>query len=188
MTTSVAVARSPAWHESVHLLRELARLAERGLSQSAEARPIRESMEKLAADLSTHEEDLLDGLSADLWTLMETEPLGPEPGPGLAEDLRHAKATDDWAHVSALLRDYPRLAGGAEGALLRATCWAAHGERAIASEFAQHADRLLSSALSRTELEARGSARGLATPATARSARSQPPIPFPRLNTPEIRP
>lgn len=140
---AVELSRSEAYSNSVRLLRNLARLAERRLSQTPEAVPLRDALNDLWADMTEEEQDLIEALSADLWTLMESEPLGPEPESRHLSGFRDAVAGRHWTQVSAFLRDFPRLATGSEGALLRAECWTAHGEVAIASEFAMHASRLL---------------------------------------------
>jgi hypothetical protein len=62
---------------------------------------------------------------------------GPEPPLALKETLLRAEKEEDWAQVSALLCEYPRLRTGVEGALLRARCWLALGEQEIAAEFQQ---------------------------------------------------
>jgi len=133
--------RSRAFKESVSVLRALAQLAERRKSQSSEASPLRERLDDLAPGLSDEEQALLDGLSADLWTLMDEE-LGPAPASRHVAELAAARDAGRWTEVSALLRDVPRLATGVEGARLRAECWAALGEQSIADEFADRANRL----------------------------------------------
>jgi hypothetical protein len=166
---------SNSYCESIRLLRQLARLAEDGQSQSPEAQRIRAAMEASWYGMSEEEQNLVDGLSADLWTLTEEDPLGPTPSDEGRRALQQAWAAARWQEVSALLRDCPRLAVGVEGALLRAQCWLALGEEEIAAEFTQHAARQLHApprgavpgavAARRKELQARsGAQRRLAEP------------------------
>lgn len=143
MTAAGDPGRRAAYRKSVQLMRDLARLAERRVSQTPDAVPLRAALNDLWADMTEAEQDLIESLSADLWTLMENEPLGPEPDSKDQSRFRDAVNAQQWTQVSAFLRDFPRLATGIEGALLRAECWTAHGEMAIASEFALHASRLL---------------------------------------------
>lgn len=135
--------RSNSYRQAVGTLRQLARLAELGRSQTPDARPLRQALDAVWSDLSPDEQDLVESMSADLWSLMDIGPLGPVPSPDVQQSYKDAVALQNWQIVSTYLRDYPRLATGSQGALRRSECWAALGESAIASEFAEHASKLL---------------------------------------------
>lgn len=145
MTQPAQKQRSSAYRTALGALRELARLAEQGRSQTSDAIPFRATLDSKWGELSFEEQELIEGMSADLWTLMDVAPLGPVPPASTQEAFKTAVETQSWLRVSNLLRDFPRLATGFEGALRRAECWAALGEHAIAAEFAEHASRLLRS-------------------------------------------
>lgn len=145
MTQESELKRSNFYRQAISLLRQLARLAERGRSQTPDARPLRQALDAIWHNMSSDEQDLVEAMSADLWTLMDIEPLGPEPPTDIQQFYKDAVAVQDWQIVSTYLRDYPRLATGSRGALRRSECWAALGEREIASEFAEHAGKLLRS-------------------------------------------
>lgn len=143
MTPEAELKRSNSYRQAIGLLRQLARLAERGRSQTPDARPLRQALDAIWSDMSSDEQDLVEAMSADLWTLMDIGPLGPEPPTDAQQVYKDAVAVQNWQIVSICLRDYPRLATGSQGALRRSECWAALGEDAIASEFAEHAGKLL---------------------------------------------
>lgn len=124
-------------------MRALARLSERGESQTAQGHVLRSQLERLWYKLTEEEQDLLDSLSADLRSLVEQPPLGPEPTEQEEIDLKAAVSAASWMGVLALLRDCPRLSQGVDGAQLRAQCWRAVGVNEIAAEFYGQARDLL---------------------------------------------
>jgi hypothetical protein len=143
MNATVTSERGRAYREGLRLLRDLARLAETGRSQTPAAATIRAALDEQWESMSEAEQSLLESLSADLWTLMDPRPLGPVPEAGHERALSEARSQSRWMEVAALLRDYPRLATGPQGALLRAEYWLALGEQEIAAEFICLASRTL---------------------------------------------
>lgn len=135
--------RSAAFIASVGHLRALAWLSERGESQTEQGHALRLQLEGLWYKLTAEEQDLLESLSADLRTLVEQPPPGPEPIEQEKIDIQTAISAASWLEVLALLRECPRLSQGADGALLRAQCWRAVGEDQIAAEFYGQAQKLL---------------------------------------------
>ena len=143
MTTTRRSKRSPAFAASIEQLRALAHLAERGESQTEHGNAIRFQLEDLWERLSPEEQDLVEALSADLRTLVEQPPSGPQPTEKGLVELQQAISTQSWVEILALLRECPRLSEGVDGAQLRAQCWRALGEDRIAAEFYAQASNLL---------------------------------------------
>lgn len=143
MMTAGNTQRSSAFITSVRHLRALARLSERGESQTEQGHAFRLQLEGLWYKLTAEEQDLLESLSADLRTLVEQPPPGPEPNEQEKLDMQAAISAASWLEVLALLRECPRLSQGVDGAHLRAQCWRAVGEDQIAAEFYGQAQKLL---------------------------------------------
>jgi hypothetical protein len=135
--------RSSSFLAGVRYMRALARLSERGESQTAKGHVLRTQLEGLWYELPEEEQDLLDSLSADLRSLVEQPPPGPEPTDQEKNDLAAAISAASWMEVLALLRECPRLSQGVDGAQLRAQCWRAAGVNEIAAEFYGQAKDLL---------------------------------------------
>jgi len=104
---------------------------------------LRLQLEGLWNKLTSEEQDLLESLSADLRTLVEQPPPGPEPTEQEMVDIQAAISAAAWIEVLALLRECPRLSQGVDGAHLRAQCWRKVGEDQIAAEFYGQAQKLL---------------------------------------------
>lgn len=134
--------RSAAYHACVRLMRELADLEAKGMSETAQDELVRHSLEETWFQMSNSEQGIVDALSADLRFLEDPKPLGPTPGPAEQTAFSVAERSESWDDVAALLRDYPTLAGGPVGAAVRARCWMALGEVDIALEFSLQSRRL----------------------------------------------
>jgi len=143
MRTLGSTPRSSSFLAGVRAMRALARLSERGESQTAQGHVLRSQLEGLWYELPEEEQDLLDSLSADLRSLVEQPPPGPEPTEQEKIDLAAAITAASWLEVLALLRECPRLSQGVDGAQLRAQCWRAVGVNEIAAEFYGQARELL---------------------------------------------
>lgn len=143
MTAAEDPVRSHAFGASVEQLRALARLTERGESQTERGHELRARLESLWYELSPDEQDLIEALSTDLRTLAEQPPPGPEPTAADRAELDQAISARSWSTVLSLLRECPRLSHGADGALLRADAWRALGADPVAAEFYAQASKLL---------------------------------------------
>lgn len=143
MITLGSTPRSSSFLASVRYMRALARLSERGESQTAQGQVLRSQLEGLWYEIPEEEQDLLDSLSADLRSLVEQPSPGPEPTEQEKIDLAAAVSAASWMEVLALLRECPRLSQGVDGAQLRAQCWRAVGVNEIAAEFYGQAREML---------------------------------------------
>jgi len=127
MMTLGSTPRSSSFLAGARYTRALAKLSERGESQTAQGHVLRSQLEDLWYEIPEEEQDLLDSLSADLRSLVEQPPPGPEPTEQEKIDLAAAVSDASWTEVLALLRECPRLSQGVDGAQLRAQCWRAVG-------------------------------------------------------------
>jgi hypothetical protein len=132
-----------AWFLRLHVLMST------GQSDSEEAQALREQMADQWYALSPEDQELLRGLSMDLYTLEGKEPPLPqgvdpsERSPQrLDPRLAEAQERQDWRHLLALLRPGPDHLPPDRLAYLRGQCWQGLGYPAVAALFFEHAARL----------------------------------------------
>lgn len=142
-------AHTPSLQEHVAWLLRLHVLMSTGQSDSEEAHALREQMADHWYSLPPEDQELLRGLSIDLYTLEGKEPplpQGADPserspqrlGPRLSE----AQEQQDWRRLLALLRPGPDHLASDRIACLRGECWQGLGYPDVAALFFDHAAQL----------------------------------------------
>jgi tetratricopeptide (TPR) repeat protein len=120
------------FRESVRLLRELHFLMAEGKSETEEADRVRDLMDVHWYRMSPEEIRRVDGLSADLYTLVDPPPPPQQADPGdIAETCRlidTARDNQEWDNLLELLRERPHPYPPDRVAFLRATCWEKVGD------------------------------------------------------------
>ena len=133
----------------VGLLRRLHEMMSAGEGETDAADGLREQLADLWTLLGSGEQDLLQGLSVDLYTLGGNEPPLP-PGvhaserslERLAPRIKSAYEHQDWTQLLALCRLHPEFVPKDRRAYLRARCWQSLGHPDLAVLFFDDASRL----------------------------------------------
>jgi tetratricopeptide (TPR) repeat protein len=138
-------AQNPAYASFEHHLRDLHGLIAAGEGDSDVADALRDSMSAEYRSLSASEEDRLNGLSEDLYSLTES----PAPrmqqtlqDKGLAQNLLRAREQYDWAAVLRALRPLAKHFPPSQIAFQRYQAYAQLGHPEIAYLFLEHAAAL----------------------------------------------
>jgi hypothetical protein len=143
MMTRPDVRDNPVLVEEERLLIRLHGLIAAGSGDTDEADAVRDEMEAAWWDLSNAEQQLLNGLSGDLYQLNDEEIFAPVHGAEAARAwqsrLQEAAAEERWEEVLALLRKRPADYPSAEVARLRAAAYERLGFPLAAAEFAAYA-------------------------------------------------
>jgi hypothetical protein len=130
---------------SLRGLHELHRLALQDQNDSTEADEIRDGLEQVWSDLSTIEQDRLDGLSEDLYSISDP-PQEPLPSRRLVQrkliQVGEAIEAGNWDVALNLLREVGRQVEPALLSELRGEIWQAAGDDATAKLFFDHAASL----------------------------------------------
>jgi len=120
------------FRESVRLLRELHFLMAEGKSETDEADRVRDLMDVHWYRMSPDEIRRVEGLSADLYTLVDPPPPPQQADPSVVDEtsrlIEAAWNKQDWDTLLELLRDRPHPYSPNRVAFLRATCWEKLGD------------------------------------------------------------
>jgi hypothetical protein len=129
-------------------LHELHKLALQGQNDSAFADEIRDGLERIWHDLSAIEQDRIDGLSEDLYSisdpLQEPLPTNPQVQRKLIE-VGEAREAGNWDLALSLLRESSRHLDPALLSKFRGEIWQAAGDEETAKLFFDHAASLVPS-------------------------------------------
>lgn len=131
----------------VRLLVELHRLIAAGKGDDEEADLLRDQMDVPWHHLSRAELALVDGLSADLYTLNHDSHLKHPLAGGInssdfATELRAMRRAGNFEGVLALLRNRPQCISADRAAFLRGWCYEQLGDFETAELFFEHAAKL----------------------------------------------
>jgi hypothetical protein len=131
------------YRESVRLLRELHFLMAEGKSETDEADRVRDLMDDHWYRMSPDEIRRVEGLSADLYTLVDPPP-PPQQFDQQATDetcrlIEDAWSNQDWDRILELLRDRPHPYPPDRVAFLRAGCWENLGDLETSRLFLERA-------------------------------------------------
>ena len=136
---------SPSYLESIRGLHRLHALALEGRNDSPEADAIRDGLERPWYDLSAIEQERIEGLSEDLYSISDPpqEPLtsNPQVQRKLAE-LDEARQSGKWDEALELLRRWCRYIDPALLSSRRGSLWREAGDDETAALFFEHASRL----------------------------------------------
>lgn len=133
---------SPEFRASLHLLSELHHLHLAGHDESSDADQIREAMTDSWWKLSGSEQQRLEGLSADLYSIGADRPAPQHISDKVANAFEVATQRKDWDEALAVLRQHERELPPLEVAALRGVAWGTRGYHEIASLFFAEASRL----------------------------------------------
>jgi hypothetical protein len=136
---------SSHYRESVRLLRELHFLMAAGKSETDEADRVRDLMDDHWYHMTPHEMPRVEGLSADLYTLVDPPTPPRQPDQETDETCRLVEAAwknHDWDGTLELLRDRPHPYPPAHVASMRAACWENLGDLETSRLFLERAASL----------------------------------------------
>jgi hypothetical protein len=132
----------PYFVRYVRQLIKLHALIAQGKGDEEEADRLRDEMEEPWRHLSSEEIALLDDLSADLYTVGESDLRVDRSPKKVVEEFKTASERGDWKGVLALVRKYEGTISAAEATGLRGMAWARLGLPEAAIPFFQEAMRL----------------------------------------------
>ncbi len=136
---------NPAYLQSLRGLHRLHALTQAGQSQSPEADALRDSLEAPWDALSEAEQQRINGLSEDLYSLSdppaEPEPPNPQATRNLIETAE-ARLTGEWDRALKLLRRWGRYLSPADLSFQRGCVWREAGDDATAAIYFRHAAEL----------------------------------------------
>lgn len=134
--------RSAEYAEYVSLLRELHKLIADGKLDAPEADEIRDQMDEPWYGMSEDEIELVNLLSADLYTFCREPPQVQPPRCADPEAFKTYVREKQFREALTALHHNPELATAHEAALIRAQAWLSFGHADVALEFVTHAQRL----------------------------------------------
>jgi hypothetical protein len=141
--TENSQSRLSAFQDYVSLLEDLHFLIAQGKVDTDEADRLRDSMDDFWDRLNPREIQLVRGLSADLYTLVDNPAHEPRVGQDeIVETCRLVGAawnSKDWPLVLELLRERPHPYPPSQVALMRADCWSNLGDPQTSQLFLQKA-------------------------------------------------
>jgi len=129
---------SLAFHESVDLVVRVHRLMVAGQGETAEANMLRAKSEKPWYEMSDEEQDLVNGLSEDLYDIVPGV-IGPEQTSISASEFAQLLLANRWPEALCYLRNNKSQIKLSELALHRGGIWAHLSEDEVAFEFYRYA-------------------------------------------------
>ncbi|MEX2138742.1 MAG: tetratricopeptide repeat protein [Pirellulales bacterium] len=133
---------SAAFRESVALMVKLHDLMTIGDPDGAEADAIRDSMEQPWYAMNSAEQQLIRGLSTDLYRIGQSRTANGKPTSASLQDLQGRVASGDWHELLSLVRENELILSPERVAMLRGLAWANLQLFEPAIEFLQEAIRL----------------------------------------------
>ena len=133
---------SAAFQESVRWLLALHDVMSAGRSESPEAEDLRTRMEKPWYAMADEEQELIDGLSADLYTIGQPRAVSTLVADQDTAEFERLINEKSWASALEFLRDHEAQLPPDDVACIRGICWASLDQPAVADRFFLEALRL----------------------------------------------
>lgn len=127
---------------SLQLLKQLHFLHQCGDDEGSEADDTREAAADLWWKLSQAEQQRLEGLSADLYSIGEDRQVISNVSDEVAKSFRTATEAEDWDEALAVLRQHEKELPPRDVAAMRGVAWGTLGQQDVASLFFAEACRL----------------------------------------------
>ena len=137
-----ATSRSEAFVQSVDLVLRVHQLMSAGQGESAEANRLRAASERPWYEMSDEEQDLVEGLSADLYSIGIDREDRPTVDVDNIGDFTEAIRRKDWSAALRFIREHDKALLPAHAALSRAYFWSELGQPQVAIVFLKEALRI----------------------------------------------